>query len=297
MTPSNDNREREYKNISKYKRIILQHNITMKKYAFILYISLFITCDQVQQEPEIIIDPEEPEIPCGCCKVDPIEGYVWYRELTLWNYPSRQDYNTYEEWKSNLQIPEDVLHSLSTKDLVEICIQYPLGIYGWVIVTSDYSVSCRNWNDCMDNLISSHNGLSELYKREDSVKKLLEKYDEIVMNMASFCSNDNQGSSFNYGDLEMLLGYYQSKEDNAVEIYKEILRHLLDGFHAKLSFPEFFTPTFYFSNIIARANMIERISPNSLLSQLTHPYYIVYFPLMFTDTYNLINELSYKLSE
>jgi len=259
----------------------------MKKCViFLMFCSFLLNCGQHQQEPE---PPIEPEKPCGCCNVEPIEGYIWYRELSIWDYPSRWDYQNDDEWLDSAQIPTNVLSSLSTEDLVEICIQHPISLYFWCGVFLAYT---EDVNVCMDNIVNSFNGLNELFKREDGVIELLIRYDEIVSNIAANCS-ENVCLSI-YLDLEILLGRYQTNNDNAVEIYREILRHLVDGYHAKLLFPEIFSVMFSLTpNYVARANMITRIRPGSIPSKPDLPCIFGYQPDDIER--NLIDELSYEL--
>jgi len=99
----------------------------MKKYILLLIVfTFFITCKHGQNEPEPL---EKPEEVCGCCKVKPIEGYEWHRDLTVWNYPPIQQNQYIGDYLLSLEIPEDILSSLTTGDLLEICLQHPEGIY------------------------------------------------------------------------------------------------------------------------------------------------------------------------
>jgi len=265
----------------------------MKKYVFFLFSSFLMSCGQTNVIPEVIEEPsDEPEILCGCCNVEPIEDYLWYQELTVWNYPYKQNKSTIEDWIVFSQIPEEVLYSITTEDLIEICIQYPLGIYLWIISFQcpDLELKCIDWTVNMDYIIYNFNGLSELYKREDACYKLIKRYDEIVDNIYAICSK-SRGNLMIYADLELLLGSYQTNDKTDSETYKEILRHLMNGYHAKLLFPEIFSSLSLNPNFIARAMIIEKINPNSLLSKIELPFRP---PGM--EEILLINELSYALT-
>jgi len=150
-------------------------------------------------------------------------------------------------------------------------------------------------NACMDKMISSFNGLSELlFKREDGVSELIKRYDDLIINLAAICSHDG-GGIMNYADLEILLGRYHSDNDNAVDTYKEILKHLVVGYHAKLLFPDKFSLFYcYQSNFIARANLITRISPGSIPSRPKLPDVFGFHGADQSEC-ELINKLSYEL--
>ena len=265
----------------------------MKKCViFLMFCSFLLTCGQHQQEPDPLVEPEKP---CGCCNVEPIEEYTWYREL-VWDYP----YNGgFDDWVLNNQIPDDVLYALSTEELLEICIRFPFLTYRCVFYTQS-GIHC---NDCMDDVISSFNGLSELFKRENCIDELLKRYDEIVKNIAAVCF-DSKSIYWIFEDLEILIGRYQCNDDNAIEVYREILRHLVNGFEAKLLFPEIFSSSSLCTNFIARSNMIEKLSPGTLLSKIELewwvPQYFSWIPCWAhwypdMDEYIVINELSYEL--
>jgi hypothetical protein len=249
----------------------------------------------MQDEQEVI--PEDPkEEPCGCCNVEPIEGFLWYRSLSVWNYPFRLDSSLWEGANtlnkiSDYQISDSILDKLSTDELVDICIRFPF-LYMWCGQIQIYSIG-DDVNVCMDNIISNFNGFIELFNRDDGVSKMLKRYDELVGNMAAICSGDGE-EKFIYGDFKILLGRYQTDKTNAIDIYKDILRHLMDGYNAKLSFHEEFNTYMYlYPNFVARANIISRISPGIISTKPALPDLFGYGP----DPYeqNLIDSITYIL--
>ena len=106
-----------------------------------------------------------------------------------WQYLETND----ERWAA-LQIPEDMLSTMSTEDLVEACMNYPL------------SLDCFAYNDVqhgLSNVISRFNGFAELKKREDAFDKVLDFYsrklDEIEL----------LGNSLGYKFKPLLLSFYE----------------------------------------------------------------------------------------
>ena len=255
----------------------------MKRYfLFFAVFSLFIGCSQDQEVPEV--PPEEPEVPeepeltgldkCACCNGEPVEGYSWFREV-VWSCETPM-----VQCLSNMkpmdfcQIPDDVLYSLTTEELLEICIQYP-ELYDWCVFLHQWD-SVRDCICHLNEAISRFNGLSELFKREDCVYELLKRYDEMIDNIPklSTCSR-LQGESTQYSkvgklfkDMEILISGYQTDSDAAVETYREILLHLVAGYDTMLMFPKIFTISQLNSNFIARMYTIDKIRPGALRSKI-----------------------------
>lgn len=95
------------------------------------------------------------------------------QEKVTWDYPVKPGS---EEWKSfqssaemveSCQIPNDILHTLSTDDLVNLCLRYPMFL--------DIHFA-NNIQDGLDIIISRFNGFVELYKRIDCPEVLMDRY-------------------------------------------------------------------------------------------------------------------------
>lgn len=93
-----------------------------------------------------------------------------------WDYPIKpgtSEWNsltTYQERLDKIQIPDAVLKSLSTKDLVDICMDYP------------FTVAIYSFNTINEGLKNStilFNGFRELLTRKDNYKYLKEYLDDI----------------------------------------------------------------------------------------------------------------------
>ena len=79
-------------------------------------------------------------------------------------------YQSLEEMLEACQIPEDKLKSMSTDELIEVCMSHPLHF-----IYSAYNNELRG----ADVIIRNFNGFSELARRTDAAGKLLNYYDEI----------------------------------------------------------------------------------------------------------------------
>jgi hypothetical protein len=69
-----------------------------------------------------------------------------------------------------LQIPETTLKKMTTKDLVETCLNYPLLFEMWAY---------DSFQNGLDQIIKNFNGLQELITRTDAGIELLKKYQKI----------------------------------------------------------------------------------------------------------------------
>ena len=106
---------------------------------------------------------------------------VTYTPATdIYEFPITPD-KTPDEWKNLgdysarlavLQIPEDVLATISTKGLFETCLNYPFIIN---------MLMFNNYQDAFDSLCS-FNGLQELMKRPDAGSIILSYYKSIDFN-------------------------------------------------------------------------------------------------------------------
>ena len=118
----------------------------------------------------------------GCGRTEGIKEivvpYVPYAEDTSpYNYvisPETEEWGNYEhaEKVEMLNIEEDVLNKLSTKELLEVVIEYPL--FSDMFFYGNHQKGFE--------IVSSHfNGLEELLRREDAGKYILNKYEAMLI--------------------------------------------------------------------------------------------------------------------
>jgi hypothetical protein len=94
-------------------------------------------------------------------------------KILAWDYPVKPGTEEWKKLESNeamvvaCQIPATVLQDISTSDLMNLCLQYPLL----------YDVfAFNNINAGLDKLFSDFNGIRELSQRKDALEILLDKY-------------------------------------------------------------------------------------------------------------------------
>lgn len=135
--------------------------------------------------------------------------------------PEWKELQTHDEMLAILQIQADILNGMTTKNLVETCLNYPLFPDIWAF---------NSYQEGIDKAIAGFNGFQELIKCKDAGKELLLRYQKI--NLADL---DNKKTYNEQGDfimkickLEVLLSQpivlqNMSKSDRIL-----LLKNLLD---------------------------------------------------------------------
>lgn len=129
-----------------------------------------------------------------------------------WDYPIKPDTEEWKQFHSKkemvdaCQIPENILSALSTEELTDICLQYPLF----------YDIfSHINLYQGFDQLFNDFNGIRELFTREDAYKEILIQYQTKMQNLSYLekSVSDAEKGLFiiSISALEVILGRYQSK--------------------------------------------------------------------------------------
>ena len=125
--------------------------------------------------------------------------------------------STYERNQA-LQIPERTLKTLSTEDLLEVCLNYP-----FLIEATFYS----NKEDAIRYLVSKFNGFEELLSRKDVSKVLLKKEVDFPNEFKKLSRlNDSQKGLFSFQDeiVELLI----TQEDILASLNKHEQELLMD---------------------------------------------------------------------
>jgi len=84
--------------------------------------------------------------------------------------PEWKALTTHEQMREVLQVPEDILKDMSTKALVQTCLNYPL--YGDIW-------ACNSLQEGFEGVTAGFNGLQELLKRKDAGVELVKRYKEM----------------------------------------------------------------------------------------------------------------------
>ncbi len=267
----------------------------MIRYLFALLICTAFFCCKQEIEPEI---PEDVQyvLPCGCEEgwAGEESEYPW--ELA-WDFPISTGggpINCWDEWKKlptleerleALQVPEDILSSLPTQDLLMLCMKMFLH-------TSFFGGSVFERH--LEVLKEMHNCFEEFCKREDTLEAMLTVY----RRAHPIPDPDVTGWQGEIEILEILLGLYQSK-DNRKEEYITILQHLFCGYENQALHycGDSILRCHLRSNTFARAKMLSKLDEKFVL-QLPlkdQTYVLLYGVLQSNDSSMcIINEFSCK---
>ena len=142
-----------------------------------------------------------------------------------WDYPVKPGSQEWDSFTSGLQmreacqIPEEILEELSTKDLVELCLNYPM----WL----DYTAS-NDERTGISFMINRFNGLDELIKRKEGVFELINAYKEYpVLTQIQEQSSKDYYTPYKLPFLELLLAddafIKQLNEQESVELGKIVM--------------------------------------------------------------------------
>lgn len=144
----------------------------------------------------------------------------------LWNYPVKPGTEEWESFKTGQEkydaclIPQDVLASLTTKDLAEICMNYPMFLN---------FIYFNDERKGMSFIIERFNGLKELSVRKDGVQTLINIYRDypILSEVQYDVSSKDFYTPYRLLYLELLLAddvfMKQLNEQQVAELGKIIL--------------------------------------------------------------------------
>jgi len=211
------------------KTLFFKQTAMEKLFFAIVFCMIFISCSQTKQDGFSCDDAQS------------------------WNYsvtPGMEEWNQFqsnEEMVRACQIPEDLFFCLSTEELTELCLRYPL-------LTDIFAFN--SLNDGLDRLFKDFNGIRELYKRSNISGSLIAGY---INKLQLFpLLNDDNVSALEKGQflisvytLEALMS--RSALNNNDNL-KEVLKALVAGYEIECKYPDYLSGVVY--NYFARANVI-----------------------------------------
>lgn len=214
-----------------------------------------------------------------------------------WDYPVKpgmeewKKFQSGEEMVNACQIPDIILSSLSTEELAELCLRYPL---------IEYVFAFDNLNSGLDKLFSDFNGIREFYKRRDMSNNLLHRYVQQIQGFSFLDekSTDYEKSKFivTVSLLEVLLSRSVLQNDATKEKSKEILKALVAGYEGKFKYADYFKGVGFRSNVYSRVQIISKMSKQNMekLSQKENNL-AKSSGMADEQTLRIIDELSYQL--
>jgi hypothetical protein len=178
----------------------------------------------------------------------------------VWDYPVKPGTEEWKKLASNeekvnaCQIPENVLSNISTEDLLELTLKYPL--------LNDIH-AFNNINDGISKLLQDFNGIRELFKRKNIAENILQQYDFKIQTISLV---EREVTLIEKGEfivsistLEVLLASLDLQNDISKNIQKNILQSLTLGYENKSKLSEYFQGIGFRTNIYSRAHLLIRL--------------------------------------
>lgn len=175
----------------------------------------------------------------------------------VYDYPIKPGSLAWKELQSNeekvrvCQIPENILSKLSTKELLDVCLAYPLlqDIYAF-----------NNLENGINKLFNDFNGIRELSKRQDVVEKFIDEY----KNRISAITGDNESyTEFAKGKfavgistIEALSTREEILKMSDIKSQNQLMNSLLNGYELKKLNPAQFKGVGFKTNLLSRAYLI-----------------------------------------
>lgn len=154
----------------------------MKKFIYIIaLLFLLVACNE-----ELQIDTKQPTIDNKTrAFTSQTFSFDSVTKPEIW-----KTFQTLEEMQSACQIPDDVLPNLSTEELVQICMDYPL--FGNYLAYDNETFGIKK-------VMAGFNGFTELKKRTDAAEKLL----DIYANVNVTTLNEDRENAETYPNLKL----------------------------------------------------------------------------------------------
>ena len=197
----------------------------MKNYFFLLMVlPLLSACSVADDEPTLIIDPVEPITEARIQDMllnaqgvefvltsepfnlehDAIDTSGQYEIDERYDYPNKPGYGSgwndlapEEENLAKTQVPQDLVEKMTTRALVETCLNHPMAMH--------YLWGEGFYRDFINRLIEQNNAFKELAKRPDAGWEIAIAYNNLPFTEEVSAGETNFGSFRIWGFVELML--------------------------------------------------------------------------------------------
>lgn len=190
------------------------------------------------------------------------------QESKDWNYPIVPGMKEWKEFRSHqemidaCEIPREVLLSIKTERLVQLCLDYPLlfDIYAFNKISNGFNAFYYQFN-----------GIQELVQRQDAVDVLLDLYQSKIQQQSAMLDNQilsllEKGKyKFEVSVIELFIGCPQIQVNISNQNKYKAIAVLMKGYEQKCKHLSENKKIAFQSNVYARANIINEID-STLLS-------------------------------
>jgi len=156
-----------------------------------------------------------------------------------WDYPVKPgsiewvNFTTGRQMVEACQIPQEVLDTINTRNLAEICINYPLFL--------DYS-ALNDERKGISNMIERFNGLKELNKRKNGVEELINIYKNFpILTEVPQKSSKDYYAPLKLPFIELLLSDDSFIKQLNNQMSVELEKIILDKYIGKLENPHIYS--------------------------------------------------------
>jgi len=184
-------------------------------------------------------------------------------EKLAWDYPMKygvpgwEALKTTEERFNAYNIPDAILNSISTEELVKICMAYPQ----WGLM---HAFNDRRTGFCV--LVDYFNGFQELFKRDDAAIELLKAYDRLdPLSVEPTWTPLQQGIySARFEKIEMFLSTKTMIDKLDNEGLRRLKEVVISKYQKKRELPEIYSLFDLSPTVAICTNIIEQKTPNLL---------------------------------
>ena len=216
----------------------------MKKYLLLLALPLLVACStDNNEEPTLIIDPVTSRANVSLSEllyvgqpvslattavpfdasVDAIDTSGQYTVDEVYNYPNKPGYGSgwnalapEEENLAKTQVPQDLVEKMTTRALVETCIEHPMAL--------NYMHGEDYHRHFIERLIAQNNAFKELTKRPDAGWELAIAYNNLNYTMNAAVEGSHKDFYVIWGFVELMIEndrfFNQLTDRQLVELYK-----------------------------------------------------------------------------
>jgi len=174
-----------------------------------------------------------------------------------YDYPIKPGTVQWKQLKNNEEkikvclIPENILTGLSTQDLLDVCLEYPLlnNIYAFTDIEQG-----------IDKLFKDFNGIRELSKRPDALDKFINEYKNRAGKIGALNENFSHISKgkfiFGLSTIEAISSRKEFLKSSSHSSLAKLMSVLYEGYEGKKSNSDYFKGLGFQTNLLSRASLI-----------------------------------------
>ncbi|MDR3226686.1 MAG: hypothetical protein LBT56_03335 [Prevotellaceae bacterium] len=211
----------------------------------------------------------------------------------IWDYPVKPGseqwatFTTGQQMFEACQIPQNILNVISTKQLADICLNYPLFF--------EY-IAFNNEREGIRLMIKNFNGLNELSKRENGVQELIKTYKDFpILSQIQDVSSIDYDTPYKLPFLELLLSddlfLHKLSNNELVEFKKDVLNR----YENKLKNMNVYSVHNIKKTILLGAIILDKV--DDAISSQQHDIIKNYIENYNTADSNLLTEISKIISQ